>query len=125
MGARAALSRAVTEKPCASAARELQAHLAVALGIVLPVLAHLHEQEEVDRSFSDLGDLPACRLADRLDGLAALAEHDLALALALHEHGLLDAHRAVRPLLPLVRLDRGLVGQFLVQALKNLLARDL
>ena len=67
----------------------------------------------------------AGRLADRLDGLAALAEHDLPLALALDEDRLLDAHRAVLALLPLVGLDRRVVGQLLVQPLVDLLARDL
>ena len=48
---------------------------------------------------SEVGELLAGRLADPLDGLAALAEHDLALALALDIDGLLDAHRAVLALL--------------------------
>ena len=41
------------------------------------------------------GDVVARRRADRLDGLAALAEHDFALAFALDIDRLLDAHRAV------------------------------
>src|SRR3954453_15028137 len=108
-----------------SPARKLEPHLAVALGIVGPVLAHLDEQEEVDLGLGDLGDVAAGRLADRLDGLAALAQDDLPLALALDEDRLLDAHRAVVARLPLVGLDRRAVGQLLVQPLVDLLARDL
>src|SRR5215207_7507880 len=108
-----------------STPRELQPHLAVALRIVAPVLAHLDEQEEVDLGLGDLGDVAARRLADRLDGLAALAKHDLPLAFALDEDRLLDAHRAVLARLPLVGFDRRAVGQFLLQPLVDLLARDL
>ena len=49
--------------------RELDAHLAVALGIVGPVLAHLDEEEEVDRLLGDLRDFRARRHRDRLDRL--------------------------------------------------------
>src|SRR4051794_1025052 len=93
-------------------ARELQPHLAVTLRIVAPVLANLHEDEEVHGAFRDLGDSPAGRLADGLDGLAALAENDLALAVTPPDPGLPDADRPVWAPLPLVRLDSGLVGQF-------------
>ncbi len=84
------------------------------LGVVAPALAHLHEQEQV-HLLDDLGDLLARLGADRLDGRAALAEHDLALALALDIDRLLDAHRAVAQFLPAVGLDRRLIGQLLVQ----------
>ena len=63
--------------------------------------------------------------ADLLDARAALAEDDRALAVALDVDHLLDAHAAVGPVLPLLRLDRGLVGQFLVKLQEDLLARDL
>src|SRR5882724_1946277 len=53
---------------------ELEPHLAIAVGIVAPVLAHLHEQEEVHGLADDLGYLLACGGADRLDGGAALAQ---------------------------------------------------
>lgn len=36
------------------ASRELQTHFTEALGVIAPVLAHLHEQEEMHRLFEDL-----------------------------------------------------------------------
>ena len=41
--------------------REFKPHLAVALGVVAPVLAHLHEQEQMHLLLEDLGDLLARR----------------------------------------------------------------
>ena len=73
----------------------------------------------------DLGDFPPRRFADRLEGLPAFADHDLALALALHIDRLLDPDIAAPQFLPRFGLDRGMVGQFLVQPLEQLLARDL
>ena len=63
--------------------------------------------------------------ADRLDPLPAFAEHDRALARPLDIDHLLDAHAAVRPVLPLLGLDRRGVGQLVMQLQKDLLARDL
>ena len=76
--------------------RKLHPHRAVALRVVAPALAHLHEQEQMHLLLGHLGDLLARLGADRLDGRAALAEHDLALALALHIDRLLDAHAPPR-----------------------------
>src|SRR3954452_20620116 len=104
---------------------KLQPHLAESLGVVAPVFAHFHEQEKMHRLVDDFRDLGPRLRADRLDRLAALAEHDLALAFALHEDRLLDAHRAVAQLLPAVRFHGRPVGQFLVQAVEQLLAGDL
>src|SRR6202050_4284479 len=70
-------------------------------------------------------DVLARRRADRLDRAAALAEHDLAVALAGDEDRLLDAGRPVGLVLPLISLDRRLIGQFVVQPLDQLLAGDL
>ena len=56
---------------------------------------------------------------------AALADDDLLLAVALDEDGLLDLDRAVLLLRPALGLDRRGVGQFLVEALEELLAGDL
>src|SRR5450759_2008875 len=70
---------------------EFQSHFTVAVGIVAPILAHLDEQEQMHGHTYDLGNLLARIRADRLDGGAALAEHDLALALALDENRLLNA----------------------------------
>src|SRR4051812_11707061 len=80
---------------------EVQAHVAVELALVGPAFVHLHRQEQVHRAVEDLGELLARLLADPLQGLAALAQHDRALALALDVDGLLDAGRAVAALLEL------------------------
>ena len=66
------------------------------------------------------------RAAEPMDLMRApaLAHHDLALAFARHVDRLLDARRTVGKVLPLVGLDRHLVGQFVVQALEHFLARD-
>src|SRR5436309_2263438 len=72
-----------------------------------------------------LGDFLARFRADRLDRRATLAEHDLALTLALHIDRLLDAHGAVAQLLPRLRLDRRLIWQFLMQPIEQLLAGNL
>src|SRR5258708_35550425 len=77
-----------------SFARKLQAHLAVALGVVAPAFAHLDEQEQVDGRLEHLRDLAPRLRADRLDGRPTLAQHDLALALALDIDRLLDPGRA-------------------------------
>ena len=46
------------------------------------------------------------------------------MALAGHENRLLDARRTVGQILPRIGFNRDLVGQFIVQALKDFLARD-
>src|SRR5258705_6629210 len=89
--------------------REFESHFTIAVGIIAPILAHLDEQEKMDRDAGDLGDLLARFRADRLDGGAALAEHDLALAFALDKDRLLDADRIVLALGPAIGLDGGLV----------------
>src|SRR5205814_4726699 len=99
-----------------------QAHLAVAFRVVAPPFPHLDEEKEMRRLLDRNGDVGARRRPDRLDRLAALAEHDLALALALDIDRLLDAHRAVLELLPDFGLDRRLIRQFLVQPQIELLA---
>src|SRR6185312_5459790 len=63
--------------------RKLQPHLAIALGIVAPVFAHLHEQEQMHLLFQHFANLLARGLPDRLDRLALVAEQDLLLAVAL------------------------------------------
>ncbi len=52
--------------------------------------------------------------ADRLDGGAALAKHDLALAFALDKNRLFDADGFVLALGPAVGLDGRLIRQFLM-----------
>ena len=54
------------------------------------------------RLFDDSGNLLARIGPDRFDGGAGLAEHDLALALALDKDGLLDANRSILPFGPAV-----------------------
>src|SRR5665811_1755136 len=104
---------------------KLQPHGPVALRVVAPALAHLDEQEQVHLVLDDLGDFAPRRFADRLEGLPAFADHDLALALALHIDRLLNTDIAAPQFLPRLSLDRGMVGQFLVQPFEQLLARDL
>src|SRR6187397_293513 len=103
---------------------KLQTHLPVTLGVIAPAVAHLHEQEQVHLLLDDVGKLALRRLADRLDRLPGLAEHDLLLAIAFDIDGLLDADRTVLALGPALGLDRGLIRQFLVQFQVKLLARD-
>src|SRR6478672_4287971 len=104
---------------------KLEPHPTVAFRVVGPVLAHLDEQEQVDGPVDHVADVAPRIRADRLDGLAALAEHDLALALALHINRLLYPGRAILELLPRLGFDRGLIWEFLVQAQIELFARDL
>src|SRR6201999_1838930 len=80
--------------------RKFDPHAAVALWIVGPPFAHLHEKEQVHLLLGKLGDLLARLRADRLDRCAALAEHDLALAFAFDIDRLLDPRRAVAQVLP-------------------------
>src|ERR1700730_3670518 len=93
--------------------REFQSHFAIARGIVGPTLAHLDEQKQMHGILDQLRDLLTRFRPDRPDGLAALAERNFSLALALDEDGLLDTHRTVAQFLPDVGLDRGAVRQFL------------
>src|SRR6267142_154092 len=104
--------------------RELKSHFTVAVGVVAPVFAHLHEQEQMHGDADDLRDLLARIRADRLDGGAALAEHDLALAFALDKNRLLDADRLVLAFGPAVGFDGGLIRQFLMQLAEDFFPRD-
>ena len=104
---------------------KVEAHLAVALGVLGPALAHLDEEKEVHGNARHLADLGAGGRADLLDGLPLGAEHDLPLALALDIDGLLDADAAVGELLPVGGLDRKRIGKLLVQAEEEFLAGDL
>src|SRR6476620_10116782 len=90
---------------------ELQSHGAVAFRIVAPALPHFHEQEQVHLGFDNVGNLHARRLADRLDGLAALSEHDLALAFALDVDRLLDPNVARAQFLPDFGFHRRVIRQ--------------
>src|SRR5467141_4700505 len=104
--------------------RELKSHFTVAVGVVAPVFAHLHEQEQMHGHADDLSDFLARIRADRLDGGAALAEHDLALAFALDKNRLLDAVLFVLAFGPPVGFDGGLIRQFLMQLAEDFFPRD-
>ena len=77
------------------------------------------------RPFQDLGDILARRHGNRLDGLAAGAEHDALLAVAGDIDRLFDADRTVLHLFPLLGLDSGFIWQFVVDAQEQLFTRDL
>src|ERR1700722_19337441 len=93
------------------ALREVEPHGTVALGVVEPLLAHLDVQEEMHGRAMGFGNVLAGGRADRLDRAPALAEHNLAVALAADEDRLLAPGRPDGLLLPLLRLDRRLIGQ--------------
>src|SRR5262245_61169343 len=96
--------------------RIVEAHLAIALGILGPALAHLDEEKEMDGRANHRADLGAGGSADLLDGAAFGAEHDLALAFALDVDRLLHPDAAVGKLLPVGSLDRQRVGELLMEA---------
>src|SRR4051794_11236473 len=126
---RAVLGRAkrswVVSFDCRLFPGKLKSHLPVTVGIITPILAHLDEQEQMHWNPSDLGDFLARFRADGFDSGAALAEHNLALAIAFHKNRLLDPDGFVVALSPAVRLDGGLVRQLLVQLPEYLFPRDL
>src|SRR5215470_6478413 len=85
---------------------EIEAHGAVELGLVLPILLDLDAEKEVDAAAEQQLDLLARGHPDRLDARPALAQHDRPMTLALDvDHG---AHRgaAILALLPALDLDR-------------------
>src|SRR6516162_1862525 len=105
--------------------RKSQAHGAVALRIVHPPFPHFDVKKKMHGLLDNTRDLGPRRGADRLDALAALAKHDLALALAGDKDGLLNAHRTVLELLPRFGLHHGLIWQLLVQPQIELFPGDL
>ena len=76
------------------------------------------------RHAHDLRNFLARLRADRLDGGAALAEHDLALAFALDKDRLLDADRFILALGPAVGLNGRLIRQFLMQLAEDFFPGD-
>src|SRR5947207_5407280 len=102
-----------------------QSHGAQALGILGPILANLDEQEQMHAALERLFEIEPRRLAEQLDGLAALAEDDLALAFTLDIDHLIDTDRSILALLPIFGLDRRSIGQFLMQPFIEFLARRL
>ena len=85
------------------------------LALLGPVLAHLYEQEQVDTAFEQFLELLARHFAYQLDRGAALAEHDGFLAVTLDVDRLVDLDRTVLAFLPFLGLDRGGVGQLVMQ----------
>src|SRR3546814_7626952 len=90
---------------------ELQAKIAIALGIIEPVLAHFHEDEQMDRLAECLFHVLLRRLAPEPYGLAALAQADRLVLIAAAVADLLDARRAVLEIFPALGLDGPPVGQ--------------
>src|SRR6185437_10455155 len=66
------------------------------LAAVRPAFGDADEQEQMDAAAEAAFHLGARQLADALDLLAALAEHDGFLAVAFDMNGLVDARAAVR-----------------------------
>src|SRR5437588_5486693 len=79
---------------------EFEPHCAVAFRVVGPSFPHLDVEKKMHRLFDRHGDFRARRSPDRLERLAAFAEDDFALALALYIECLLNAHRAILELFP-------------------------
>ncbi len=76
----------------------------------------------MDAALQHMFKLGAGAGADRLDAAALVAEHDRALPRPADIDHLVDARAAVGALLPGLGLDRGRIGQFVVQLQKHLLA---
>src|SRR5205823_457394 len=80
---------------------------------------------QVDPPFEHAFELGTGPRTDALDPFPAFAEHDCALTRPLHVDDLPDADAAVRPVVPLLGLDRRGVGKLIMQLQEDLLARDL
>src|SRR5262249_4858738 len=90
---------------------EFQAHGAKALGILRPILAHLHMQEQMHLVAGKSLDFGLRCQAHRLDALSPLAQHDGPLPLALDEDQLPNAEAPVLELGPALGLDRQCIGK--------------
>src|SRR5690606_1850335 len=104
---------------------EFETHFAVAFWIIGPLFADFDEEEEVDRHLVHFHEFAAGFRADGLDGLTASAEHDLLVAVAGDIDHLIDLVGAVLLDLETLGFDRGVVGDLVVDAQEELLARDL
>src|SRR3546814_6959263 len=82
-------------------------------------------QEKMDLATKLLRHFLPRGLAALLDPLAALAEHDGALAVPCDKELLVDGGEAVAPLLLVFGLQRRIIGQLLVELELELPARDL
>src|SRR6516225_5981384 len=103
----------------------VEAHGAVALRILRPILAHLHMQEQMDLAAGERLDLRLGRQAHGLDPLPAIAEHDRALPVALDKDLLSYPDAAILEFLPGLRLDRQRIGQLGPELAEEMLAGDL
>src|SRR6266702_4866609 len=104
---------------------EFEPHCAVAFRVVGPSFPHFDVEKKMHRLLDRRGDFGTRGAPDCLERLAAFAEDDFALALALDIEGLLNARRAVLELFPDLGLDRRLIRQFLMQAQIELFPCDL
>src|SRR3546814_8280415 len=73
--------------------------------LIEPVLAHFHEDEQMDRLAECLFHVLLRRLAHEPYGLAALAQADRLVLIAADVDDLLDARRAVLEIFPALGLD--------------------
>ena len=108
-----------------SAPRSFQAQLRQRLRIVGPVLAHLHPQVQVQRSPSSALSSRRAARADALQALAAGADHDGLLALAVDPDDGMRPRAGRPPSLDGLDFHGDAVGQLLVQLQRQLLADDL
>src|SRR5262249_29571730 len=87
-------SRSFTSKLSSRPLLGPKPHLADHARVPPPPLAHFHKRAEKPLRPQNLLDRAAGGRPPRLEQGPAPADHDRLLALALHEHGGLDAHEA-------------------------------
>src|SRR5579862_9474906 len=118
-------ARPANRQRCSMLDIEVQPDAGVELTRLGPVFLDLDGEKEVHGPSEHLAELGSRRLADPPERLAALAEHDRALALALDVYGLLDAKRLALGFGEGSGLNGGGVGQLVVQAQVDLLSGNL
>src|SRR6185437_8537568 len=104
---------------------EVEAHGGVSLPVLGPVLGDAYLQEQMDAALEHCLQIGARRGADALDLAAALTKHDGLMSFTCDMHNLVDAHAAVRAILPFFGFDRRRIRKFLMKLPENLLARRL
>src|SRR4029077_1407619 len=104
--------------------RKFESDFPIMLALFGPILAHFREQEQMRATVQQSFQLLARQLTDGFDGLAALAQRDRFLAIALDIDHLFDADRAVLALFPFLGLHRAGIGKFVMEAMIDFLPRD-